>query len=600
MNSRGSTPPTCWSCTNASGRIRLRRPGHAEGVRNLVASVGRHGGGLAAGGPARADAGTDISHGHRQDCRRREPRGLHPAIRASGGPHRPARLGADRRSVAVARGPRHHRRRSQAPARLARGRTGRRVVCQRLRRDRTAPPRLLFDDRVRLRARVRAGGARLAPPRRRVRPIPPAGGRGLGGRRARSAEPGRGVRALSAPDVSRQDALLGRGARHARADPRRDHLRVGRRGHAVRAARHGAPRTAERAGPRARQAVRGDPRRVQGSDRGRLVSHRPGLDGRRQVSRGRAHGRAARADVRHAGAESQPPRSRRPRGGRDGAGRRHRGGRPGRGALRRPDHAADPHSRRRGVSGAGRGRGNAEPVAAGRLRHRRDDPHHREQPARVHRHARGVVQHQLRERPRARIQDPDRARERRRSGRVPRGRQAGVGVSRALRPRFPDRSRRLPPLRPQRRRRAVVHAARDLSDRGLAPDRPRALGADTGREGHDRRRCAAGARQEALRRAGNDVRVAEAGAGVPRAGAAAAAAGRRREGVHGRAAGSAAGHQRRAAGSPRRLHVPSQAGTRARTAQGGAREPVGSHPSTGRRRRSWRWRRSSPTASPSA
>ena len=91
---------------------------------------------------------------------------------------------------------------------------------------------------------------------------------------------------------------------------------VGRRRHAVRAARHGAPRPAQRPGPRARQAVRGDPRRVQGSDRGRHVSHRPGLDRRRQVPRGRAHGRAARADVRHAGAESQPPRSRRSRGGR--------------------------------------------------------------------------------------------------------------------------------------------------------------------------------------------------------------------------------------------------------------------------------------------
>ena len=40
-----------------------------------------------------------------------------------------------------------------------------------------------------------------------------------------------------------------------------------------------------------------------------------------------------------------------------------------------------------------------------RLRHRRHDPHHREQPARLHGHARRVLQHQLRERPGPRLQD---------------------------------------------------------------------------------------------------------------------------------------------------------------------------------------------------
>ena len=45
---------------------------------------------------------------------------------------------------------------------------------------------------------------------------------------------GRGVRALSAPDVPRQDALLDRRARHARADARRDHLRRRRPGRASR------------------------------------------------------------------------------------------------------------------------------------------------------------------------------------------------------------------------------------------------------------------------------------------------------------------------------------------------------------------------------
>ena len=45
---------------------------------------------------------------------------------------------------------------------------------------------------------------------------------------------GRGVRALSAPHVPRQDALLDRGARHARAGPRRGDRRGGRGRHRAR------------------------------------------------------------------------------------------------------------------------------------------------------------------------------------------------------------------------------------------------------------------------------------------------------------------------------------------------------------------------------
>ena len=113
----------------------------------------------------------------------------------------------------------------------------------------------------------------------------------------------------------------------------------------------------------------------------------------------------------------------------------------------------------------------------GGYEHRRHDSHHREQPTRVHGNAGRIVQHQLRERPRAWLQDPDRARERRRSGRVPGSRAAGVGIPRAVRPRLPDRSRRLPPLRAQRRRRAGVHTAADLQDGRIPSNRPRDLGA---------------------------------------------------------------------------------------------------------------------------
>ena len=51
---------------------------------------------------------------------------------------------------------------------------------------------------------------------------------------ARPADAGRGVRAVPAPHVPRQDALLDRGARHAGADARRDDRRRGR----GRASRH--------------------------------------------------------------------------------------------------------------------------------------------------------------------------------------------------------------------------------------------------------------------------------------------------------------------------------------------------------------------------
>ena len=72
---------------------------------------------------------------------------------------RPARVDARRRSVAVAARARHHGRGPEAPAGVARRRAGRRGVGQRLRGHRKAAPRLLLDDRVRLRAGLRARGA---------------------------------------------------------------------------------------------------------------------------------------------------------------------------------------------------------------------------------------------------------------------------------------------------------------------------------------------------------------------------------------------------------------------------------------------------------
>jgi 2-oxoglutarate dehydrogenase E1 component len=147
--------------------------------------------------------------------------------------------------------------------------------------------------------------------------------------------------------------------------------------------------------------------------------------GARYVERWRRPSRIAHHQ--HA-AQSESPRSGRSGDGRHGPRRRHR-----RGAPRRPTCI---RKRVLGIlihgdcrlPGPGRGGRDAEPVATRRLRRRRHDPHHREQPARVHGDTGGVVQHELRQRARARLQDSHRARQRRRSGGLHRGGAARVGV----------------------------------------------------------------------------------------------------------------------------------------------------------------------------
>ena len=92
--------------------------------------------------------------------------------------------------------------------------------------------------------------------------------------------------------------------------------------------------------------------------------------------------------------------------------------------------AADPDPWRRRVPRPGRGRRDAESEPAARLLDRRHDPRHRQQPARVHDRRGGFVQHLVRERAGARVQDPDRARQRRRPGSLRRGGAAGVRLPR--------------------------------------------------------------------------------------------------------------------------------------------------------------------------
>ena len=156
-------------------------------------------------------------------------------------------------------------------------------------------------------------------------------------------------------------------------------LRAGGRRRAGRGLhRHAAPRPAERAVQHRGQVVRADLPRVRGQ-------HRPadgaGLRGREVPPglRGPVH-RAQRGDDQDLGRRQPQP----PGGGQPGAG----GHRPGQAGHPRPGRrvpgAAGADARRRRVRRPGRGRGDAEPVPAARLPHRRHHPHHREQPGRLH------------------------------------------------------------------------------------------------------------------------------------------------------------------------------------------------------------------------
>jgi hypothetical protein len=246
------------------------------------------------------------------------------------------------------------------------------------------------------------------------------------------------------------------------------------------------------------------------------------VDGRREVSRRRPprdRGGPPDGPRRVDAAEPEPSRGHRPDCRRHGARGRYFGGRARRAALRPRAQPAVPDSRRRGVSGAGGGGRNAESQPAARLQHRRHDPHHRQQPARVHHRRRGCLQHLLRERPGARLQDPDPARQRRRPGSVRGSGADGLCLPGEVPARLPDRSDRLPPARAQRRGRSLVHAAVDVPGDRIASHRARALGAHAGAARCGDRRAGRGAQPEAHRgAAGGDGRAA-AGAGLRRAAA---------------------------------------------------------------------------------
>ena len=150
-----------------------------------------------------------------------QPRAVDSPLRTPRGADRSARRPAARRSDARARDARADRGRSRHAARRPHHRPGlgRRADDGRSRR--AAADDLLLDDRLRPRAHLRPRRAPLVPRGDRERTLSRAGESDRRDRAARAAHAGRGLREVHPPRVSRQDAVLDRGARHARADPRR-------------------------------------------------------------------------------------------------------------------------------------------------------------------------------------------------------------------------------------------------------------------------------------------------------------------------------------------------------------------------------------------
>ena len=161
--------------------------------------------------------------------------------------------------------------------------------------------------------------------------------------------------------------------------------------------------------------------------------------------------------------------------------------RPGAASGRRATRVADPHPRRRLLPRTRDRRGDAQPRQYGRLPHRRHGPHHRQQPGRLHRGRRRTPQHPVRQRPGEGFQDSRDPRERRRPGGVRGGGADRVRLRRAFRARLSDRSRRLPALRAQRRRRSNLHAAAHVQGGGRPSERAAAVGRRVAATGPDRR-----------------------------------------------------------------------------------------------------------------
>ena len=133
--------------------------------------------------------------------------------------------------------------------------------------------------------------------------------------------------------------------------------------------------------------------------------------------------------------------------------------RPARAPGRR-DRRADRAARRRCPARPGGRSGDAEPAGARRLLGRRHAAPRAEQPGRLHDRSRRCALDALGVGCREGLRRADHPRQRRRRRGLHRRRPARVRVPPGVRPRRHDRPHRLPPLRPQRGRRARLHPAR--------------------------------------------------------------------------------------------------------------------------------------------
>ena len=109
------------------------------------------------------------------------------------------------------------------------------------------------------------------------------------------------------------------------------------------------------------------------------------------------------------------------------------------------------------------------------LHDRRHAPRDRQQPARLHHRPRREPLDPLRVRPRQGLRHPDHPGERRRRGGLRLRAAPGARLPPDLQPRRADRPDRLSPLRPQRDRRARLHAAAHVRAHQEAPAGPQAL-----------------------------------------------------------------------------------------------------------------------------
>ena len=204
----------------------------------------------------------------------------------------------------------------------------------------------------------------------------------------------RGIRAVPAQGLPRPEALLDRGRRHAGADARSDH-RAGRPSRAP-ARSSSAWRTAggstcwptpsggrtRRSSPSSRAAEHVDGAALLPDGGTGDVKYHHGAEGAYKTPSGRV-------DHRDAVAQPESPRVRRSGGGRPGPGRADHRARAARRMHDPVRRAAGDHPRRRRLCRPGRRGRDLQPRRADGLPHRRHDPHHHQQPGRLHhRHGR--------------------------------------------------------------------------------------------------------------------------------------------------------------------------------------------------------------------